>query len=202
MMMNNPLYTPWKIWNRFGTWLSLPVVRVLFLMNGINWGKGWRFFGVPILQRHRKSEMVFGDYMQLRSTHRSNPLGPNHPVFLTTWRENAELQIGEYFAMTGGTICAAERISIADHVTVGANVTIVDTDFHPIDPDRRLSDPAFGNTAPVVIEQNVFIGMNSLILKGVHIGESSVIGAGSVVTKDIPARTVSAGNPAKIIKEL
>jgi len=101
--------------------------------------------------------------------------------------------------MTGGTLCAAERIEIGDHVTIGANVTVVDSDFHPIDPVRRLTHPNDGQTSPVFIENNVFIGMNSLILKGVKIGEGSVIGAGSVVTKDVPPGVIAAGNPARVI---
>jgi acetyltransferase-like isoleucine patch superfamily enzyme len=76
----------------------------------------------------------------------------------------------------------------------------MDTDFHPLDPERRRNDPLDGATRPVVIEDDVFIGMNSLILKGVRLGKGCVIGAGSVVTHDVPAGAVAAGNPARIIR--
>jgi acetyltransferase-like isoleucine patch superfamily enzyme len=174
-------------------------VWALFLLNGIPWKRNWRFFGVPILQKHRGSQMRFGDGLQLRSTVRSNPLGANHPVVLCTWQAGAVLQIGENFAMTGGSIIAAERIVIGDNVNVGANTTIMDTDFHPLEVQSRRSDAEPAKTALVTIEDDVFIGMNCLILKGVTLGQGSVIGAGSVVTKDVPPNTVVAGNPVRFI---
>jgi len=198
--MNSPFDTPWKIINALNLWFSFPLVRLLFLVNRIPWGKGWRFFGIPILQKHRKSTMTFGEGLNLRSALRSNPLGPNHPVFLTTWDKGSVLSIGNHFAMTGGSICAAERIVIGNHVAIGANTTIVDTDFHPLDFASRLQNSSGGTTAPVHIEDHVFIGMNCLILKGVVIGSRSVIGAGSVVTKSIPPDVIAAGNPARIIR--
>ena len=160
------------------------------------------FYGAPVLQKHRGSHMQFGPKLCLRSSVRSNPLGPSHPVILVTWQPGARLEIGRDFAMTGGTICAAEHVSIGNRVTIGANTTIVDTDFHPIESERRRQSPDGGETAPVVIEDDVFIGMNCLILKGVRIGAASTIGAGSVVTRSIPAHVLAAGNPARVIREL
>jgi len=98
--------------------------------------------------------------------------------------------------------CAFERITIGDNVAVGANTSILDTDFHPIDREERRDQPAGGQTAPVVIGHDVFVGMNCLILKGVTIGDGSVVGAGSVVTKDVPPGVIVAGNPARIVQEL
>ena len=146
--------------------------------------------------------MIFGSGLNLRSSVVSNPLGPNHPVILCTWKPGSALQVGENFAMTGGSICAAERITIGNNVTVGANCTIVDTDFHPLSPELRRQRPQESVTAPIVIEDEAFIGMNCLILKGVTIGHGSVIGAGSVVTKDIPPGVIVGGNPACIIREI
>jgi acetyltransferase-like isoleucine patch superfamily enzyme len=194
--------TPWKFYNLLVTWLSLPAVWVIFLASQIPWGIGWRFYGLPVIQKHRQSRMVFGDRLQLRSTVCSNPLGANHAVILCTWQAGAVLEIGDDFGMTGGSICAAQRITIGDRVTVGANSTILDTDFHPLDPDQRRRDPQAARTAPVVIEDDVFIGMNSLILKGVRLGRGSVVGAGSVVTRDVPAGAIVAGNPARVVGQL
>lgn len=143
--------------------------------------------------------MQFGDGLQLRSTVHSNPLGPNHPVILCSWQAGAVLQVGRNFAMTGGSLVAAEKILIGDNVNVGANTIIMDTDFHPLDAEARRLDSAPAKTAPVSIEDNVFIGMNCLILKGVTLGKGSVIGAGSVVTKDVPSNAIVAGNPARLI---
>jgi acetyltransferase-like isoleucine patch superfamily enzyme len=200
--MPNPFNTPWRIWNNLGRFAIYPWVRLLFAFNAIPWGTGWRFYGIPIIQKHRCSTMTFGPNLSLRSSVQSNPLGPNHPVILSTLQEGACLEVGANFAMTGGTLCAAQRITIGNGVAVGANTTIVDTDFHPLDPAARKLRPNDGETAPVVIEDDVFIGMNCLILKGVTIGQGSVVGAGSVVTRDVPGYVIVAGNPARVVKEL
>ena len=104
--------------------------------------------------------------------------------------------------MTGGSICVAQKVTIGDNVTVGANCTIADTDFHPLNAQHRSQHPQEGNTSPILIEDDVFIGMNCLILKGITIGCGSVVGAGSVVTRDVPPHVVVAGNPARVLKEL
>jgi len=196
-MLVSILDTRWKAWNGLRRWMALPWVRLLFATNGIAWGQGWRFYGAPILQKHRGSQMRFGSYLQLRSLARANPLGANRPVILTTWRAEATLEIGEHFGMTGGTICAAERVSIGHHVTVGANTIIMDTDFHPLHPVQRRTHPDGANSAPITIEDDVFIGLQCIILKGVTLGQGCVVGAGSVVTQDVPAGVIVAGNPAK-----
>lgn len=195
------LNTPWKITNRLLSALIYPFARMQFALNGIAWKPGWRFFGLPIIQKHRLSKMEFGPRLQLRSTVRSNPLGTNHAVILSTWEEGACVIVGENFAMTGGTLCAAQSIIIGNNVTVGANSTIIDTDFHPLDAAARALESSGGASAPVVIEDDVFIGMNCLVMKGVSIGAGSIIGAGSVVTRDIPPHVIAAGNPAKVIHE-
>lgn len=196
------LDTPWKLHNELWRLLAYPKVRLVFAWNGIVWGDGWRFYGVPLVQKHRRSTMRFGPRLQLRSSRRSNPLSPNHPVMLATWRAGAVLEVGSDFAMTGGVLCATERIAIGSHVAVGANTTIVDTDFHPLEVEGRRSDASAGRSAPVVIEDDVFIGMNCLVLKGVTIGRGSVIGAGSVVAQDVPPGVVVAGNPARVVRTL
>jgi len=104
--------------------------------------------------------------------------------------------------MTGGTLCAAKKIIIGNNVGVGANTIIVDTDFHPLDTTQRRLESSGGRTAAIVIENDVFIGMNCLVLKGVTIGEGSVIGAGSVVTADVPPGVIAGGNPARVLREL
>jgi acetyltransferase-like isoleucine patch superfamily enzyme len=143
--------------------------------------------------------MQLGDGLQLRSSLRSNPLGPCRPCILCTWQAGAHLEAGCNLAATGATLCAAERISIGDNVVIGANSVVIDTDFHPLDPRLRKERTHQAGTAPVVIEDDVFIGMNCVILKGVTLGRGCVIGAGSVVTRAIPPMTRAAGNPARIV---
>lgn len=198
-MRRRALDAPWKLWGEMGRWLAYPRARLLFAYYGIPWGSGWRLHGVPVIERSRGSTLRIGDRLGLRSSLVSNPLAPSHPVVLCTWQPQSELIIGDDFAMTGGVICAAHSIRIGDRVAVGANCTIIDTDFHPLDPAERRRHPNDAAVAPVVIEDDVFIGMHSLVLKGVRLGRGCVIGAGSVVTRDVPAETVSAGNPARVV---
>ncbi len=194
--------TPWKLRLELRRMVTWPTARVLFKLAGVEWGHGWRLYGMPIYQKHRRSTMNIGDWLELRAIPHSNALGPFHPVILSTRRPDAELVIGDGFGMTGGTICAEEQIIIGNDVWVGANTTITDTDFHPLELAVRLERPLDGKTAPVVIEDGVFIGMQCLILKGVTIGAESVIGAGSVVTQDIPAGVIAGGNPARVIRAI
>ncbi len=194
--------TPWKISNEIKRMLSIPFVWLYFRINGTGWGKDWKLYGKPVIQRHRQSSILMGPGLSLRSTLSSNPLGPNHPVIICTWKPSAKIQIGSHFAMTGGTICAAQEILIGDHVSVGANTTIIDTDFHPVSHELRLGDSSAGASKPVKIADHVFIGMNCIILKGVTLGYGCVIAAGSVVTKDIPAGVIAGGNPARILSTI
>ncbi len=190
---------PWKAGNEIRRWLILPLAwRAL---RGIEVGGGWRLYGLPIIQRHRHSQMRIGRGLNLRSNSRSNPLGANHPVIISTRRAGAQLTIGDDFGMTGGSLVCDERITIGDRVWVGANTVITDTDFHPLDAETRRARPLDATTAPVEIADDVFIGMNALILKGVCIGARAVVGAGSVVSRDIPAGAIVAGNPARVIGE-
>lgn len=194
--------TPWRAINELRRVATLPYIRLMFLLQGIPWGQNWRIYGMPIIQRHRGSIIQLGDGLSLRSWYSTNPLAPNHPVVLATRTATAVLCIGTDCGFTGTTLVAAERIEIGNCVAVGANVTIADTDFHPLDPDERQRNFLAGQHAPVIIEDDVFIGMHSLILKGVRIGQGSVVGAGSVVTCDVPPSVIVAGNPARIIRNL
>jgi acetyltransferase-like isoleucine patch superfamily enzyme len=121
--------------------------------------------------------------------------------------------IGDYTLLNGALLMCEEEITIGNYCLISWNVGIADSDFHPLDPVERKKDVMVLNpytpgprpqirTAPVRIGDNVWIGMNAVVLKGVTIGENSVIGAGAVVTKDVPANVVVAGNPAKVVKEL
>ena len=128
---------------------------------------------------------------------------------------NGKCTVGDFTLLNGALIMAEERIEIGSHCLVSWNVGIADSDFHPLAPAQRIIDahalaPFFKDrpprpeirTAPVIISDNVWIGMNAVILKGVTIGENSVVAAGAVVTKSVPPNVVVAGNPAVITKQL
>lgn len=191
---------PWKAGNELHCWLILPLAWLA--LRGIDIGAGWRLYGLPIIQRHRQSRIRIGRGLNLRSTRASNPLGANHPVIISARRAGARLSIGDDFGMTGGSIVCDERVSIGDRVWAGANAVISDTDFHPLEAEARRLRPLDARTAPVEIADDVFIGVNALILKGVRIGAGAVIGAGSVVRRDVPPGAVVAGNPAQVIGQL
>jgi acetyltransferase-like isoleucine patch superfamily enzyme len=197
--LNEALDMPWAVGYEIHRWLAFPYIRIMFTLHGIAWGQGWRVWGMPIIQRYRGSIISIGDGAYLRSWKSTNPLVPHHPVVLATRNTNAKIILGNNIGLTGTTIVAAEYIEIGNSVQIGSNTTIVDTDFHPLDAVKRQTDFLAGKHAPVMIKDNVFIGMNCLILKGVHIGQSAVVGAGSVVSRDIPENSVVAGNPARII---
>jgi acetyltransferase-like isoleucine patch superfamily enzyme len=126
-------------------------------------------------------------------------------------RDNASINIGKR-VFNNGSLIAAQNISIGDDVLISWGVTVVDHNSHAISFSERAEDVtnwrlgkkdwAHVKTAPIKISNKVWIGFNSIILKGVTIGEGAIVGAGSVVTKDVPAWTIVAGNPAKIIREI
>lgn len=201
-MIDRMLDMPWRPVNALRRLAAYPYIRLMFTLNGVRWGKGWHIFGMPILQRHRKSTFQLGDGLELRSWQSSNPLAPNHPVSLATRTPDAILRVGRSCGLTGATLVAAERIEIGDRVLIGANSTVMDTDFHPLTRSARDVDILAGAHAPIIIEDDVFIGMNCIILKGVTIGHDSVIGAGSVVTRDVPPYSVAVGSPVHVVRRL
>ena len=182
--------------------LAWPYIRLQFAFHGIDWGERWRIFGAPILQRHRGSVIRVGDGLVLRSWPRSNPLAPTHPVVLSTRSRDAEIVLGDDCGLTGVVIVAETGVMVGDRVLIGGNAQIVDTDFHPLHAEVRQQDMNAGTTRRIRIGDDVFIGMNSIILKGVNVGTGSVVGAGSVVSQDVPPKTIVAGNPARVVRSL
>lgn len=158
--------------------------------------------GKPIIEIYPHSKIFINEGVTLISKSRNNLAGINHPVILATLSPDAEITIGRDSGLSGATICAAKSVSIGTYVGIGANVCIYDTDFHPLDPYERRYEEYKTNSSPVFIDDYAWIGGNSIILKGVKIGKGSVIGAGSVVTNDVPDFELHAGNPAKFIKKI
>jgi maltose O-acetyltransferase len=128
-------------------------------------------------------------------------------IILQARYKHSRITIGSNVEFSNNiTIIALSDISIGDNCLIADFVTIVDSDFHDVSPakrsnlaEREFSDGAISKT---VIGNNVWIGSRVLVLKGVNIGDGCVIGAGSVVTKNIPEYTLACGNPAKVIRPL
>jgi acetyltransferase-like isoleucine patch superfamily enzyme len=121
---------------------------------------------------------------------------------------NSSLTIGNNVKISSTAIIAFHKITIKDNVMIGGNTVIYDCDFHSMNPNDRAekefdwSKNIIATSRPVLIEKNVFIGAHSTILKGVTIGENSVIAACSVVTKNVGAGEVWGGNPARLLKKV
>lgn len=192
--------------NRYPEFLvDLLAAKIQFLLlrlsRDFRIGKGAAIRGLPVVTLASGSSIQIGAGIYLVSRSRNTALGVNHPSILRTLKEGARIRIGDYFRASGVTICAYKEISIGNRVAIGANVTIVDTDFHSVDPATRFSrkDAEQAKAAPVTIGDDVFIGMGAMILKGVTIGRAAIIGAGALVSRDVPESAVAAGNPAKIL---
>lgn len=134
---------------------------------------------------------------------KNNPIGC--PQKCTLWCGNgASITIGENVGISQTALISHCSITIGNNVKIGGGTCVYTTDFHSLDSITRASkdDLKHRKCAPVNIEDNVFIGAKCIILKGVTIGENSIVGAGSVVTKSIPANQIWGGNPAKYIRDV
>lgn len=149
------------------------------------------------------SRIVIGEDVTLTNRAETNLAGVVHECRFVTQRPGAEIRIGAHSGLSGVTIMCAKRVEIGEYVGIGANVMIYDNDMHAVNPYLRMNDNDRNTKAKeIVIGDYAWVGANSIILKGVHIGRGAVIGAGSVVTNDVPELTIYAGNPARYIKDV
>lgn len=153
------------------------------------------FYGNLKIFKTKNSIISIGDFNVFRSSKFSNLIGVNRPCIISTLSEHAHLRIKNNCGLSGVVINCFKEIEIQDNVMIGANSLIMDGDWHH--EDKRS-----GETKKILIEKNAWIGVNVTILKGVVIGENSVIGAGSIVSKSIPANVFAAGNPCVVIKTI
>ncbi len=172
--------------------------RIQFSIRRVAWPAGLTVLGP--LGLSAGGQILIGKNVTIINDSKFNRAGINHPTQLVAGA-SADLTIGDHTGISGASIYSMECIRIGKHVLIGANCHIFDTDFHPMDwQQRRVSGvPA---TAPVSIEDDVWLAANVTVLKGVTIGARSVIAAGSIVTSDIPADVLAGGTPAKVIKHL
>lgn len=162
---------------------------------GIDLGKRCSFHGSVSFKRYPASRIHIGDDCKFNSAHASNRIGVNRPCMITTLKADAEIYIGSGCGFSGTVIASGEKVVLGKNVRCGANTLIMDTDWHDDDP---RTEPAF----PVKIGNNVWLGVNVVVLKGVEIGEGTIVGAGSLVSSSLPACVVAAGSPAKVLRAL
>ena len=160
-----------------------------------------RLSGFPLIKN--KGRISLGAGCDFRSLSSFTALGVPHRCIFNTFSSNSEIIIGKDCGFSGAVICAKERVIIGDRVQIGSGAVICDTDFHPLDYNIRGSDDdlILAESSPVSIGDDCFIGARTIILKGVSVGARTIVGAGSVVTKNVPADVVVAGNPAKNVRK-
>jgi len=173
--------------------------------SNIDFGEGFYCESAQVFKKllsKKPHAVVFGDHVSVYA-------GCSFAV-----QKDGRCTVGDFTLLNGAIVMAEELVEIGSHCLISWGVGIADSDFHPLEPAQRLIDsqalaPFFKNrpprpklkTAPVKIGDNVWIGMNAVILKGVRIGDNSVVAAGAVVTKSVPPNTIVAGNPAIEVKK-
>ena len=147
-----------------------------------------------------KGKITIGDHCVIQSAHRYNPTSGFNHTHLTVGGSGF-ISIGNNVGISHVNITSYNRITIEDDVLIGSGVKIWDTDFHSIIYENRMCRPDPDvKSAPIKICEGSFIGACSIILKGVTVGRHAVVGAGSVVTRDVPEGEIWAGNPAVCIR--
>lgn len=190
----------------------LKLNKIILDINNVDYGKNLRIYNRFYISKHKNAKLTIGDYFTFTSGESFNPLCRNIRGSIYLPEENSELIIGNNVGISSACLWAKNSITIKDNVKIGGDCILMDTDAHNLDYKIRRSneiahngisiDSLTANSKPIIIEKDVLIGTRCIILKGVTIGERSIIGSGSVVTKSIPSDCVAAGNPCKVIKML
>jgi acetyltransferase-like isoleucine patch superfamily enzyme len=156
-------------------------------------------YGWPVLSCVHGARVFIGAGLTLISEDVFSEVGVSHACVIRALRPGARMEIGADVGMSGATVCCAESVRIGNRVMLGADCVVADTDFHAIHsvPRRHVTENIA--TSPVVVEDDVFVGMRAIILKGVTVGRGAVVGANSVVTHDVPGYAIVAGSPARTV---
>jgi acetyltransferase-like isoleucine patch superfamily enzyme len=162
---------------------------------GIRFSSNIKFDGLIKIRRLPESMIEIGRGCYFSNKSRHNLIGINHSCIISTQTREAAISIGNNCGFSGTVIGAFKSIKIGNNVKCGANTLITDGDWH-------FDDPRTYPPKEIIIEDNVWLGLNTIVLKGVTIGENTLIGANSVVTKSIPANVIAAGNPCVTIRNL
>ena len=174
--------------------------KCIMKLRGISYGRNFVSFGTMFVRGTGKIKI--GDDVTINSCRETNPIGGDTKTILFA-KGNSTIVIGDHAGISNTAIVALDRIEIENDVMIGAGCKIYDHDFHSVHYEERMkTEDSDVKTKPVKIKMGAFVGAHSIILKGVTVGEKSVVGAGSVVTKSIPDNEIWAGNPAKFIRKI
>jgi acetyltransferase-like isoleucine patch superfamily enzyme len=155
------------------------------------------FLGRPLISVAKGARLVLGDGVKIFSSTRANPLGLAQPSALRALAPGAQLILAREVGLSGAVLCAGSTIEIGERTILGAGALVIDNDFHQPIGEWDWSDDCRTNARPIKIGRGVFIGTRAIVLKGVEIGDRAVVGAGAVVTKNVPAYHIAVGNPAR-----
>ena len=184
--------------------ISKILSRIYLYANNVEFIPPIMCVGLPIIEIGKGGIFRIGKNFMMVNYAISNLIG-RHQKCTFYIGENAKLQIGDNVGMSATSIVCMSNITIGNDVRIGGNTVLYDTDFHSLVAKQRIQsdeDRINVKNASVNIEQGVFIGAHTTILKGVTIGKNSIVGACSVVTKSIPRNEIWGGNPAKFIRKL
>ncbi len=190
----------WKVYRKVYFLGCYYLTFFYFKINNVK-HKTFTSIGVPLFDIKKNSIVSFGTALVMVNNAKYATLGKSNKCKFVV-SKNAILSIGNKVGMSNVVIVSTKSIKIGNNVMIGGGVVIVDSDFHSLNPLHWHTEEDEKNmiSSPVVIGDNVFIGMDSIILKGVMVGENSIIAAGSVVSKDVPENQIWGGNPAKFIR--
>jgi acetyltransferase-like isoleucine patch superfamily enzyme len=190
----------YKVARKLGLIKNIIVNSYLLKINNVL-TEGKLIINGKILIRN-EGTIKLSDNVKINSSYSANPIGGQGLTSLMV-KKNAELIIDSNVGISNSAICVHKFVYIGPNVLIGGGCKIYDTDFHSLGfKDRIVNGDVDIKVSPVFIEEGCFIGAGTTILKGVRVGRFSVIGAGSVVTKDIPENEIWAGNPARFIKKI
>lgn len=180
--------------------------KLYFELLGIEYGKNLRVYDKIYIRGW--GQMKIGDDFVFTSGASINPICRNIRGEIYFDSPHAMITIGDHVGMSSTSLRVKDSIRIGNHVNIGGDCLIMDSDTHSGNYIIRrrggafLKDSEINPSAPIVIEDDVWIGARCIVLKGVTIGTRSIIAAGSVVTKDIPPDVMAGGVPCKVIKVL
>ncbi len=199
MILRGAIYIARRLrWKWGGLW-----ARAVLRSYGVEFGPDLTICSAPIIRRKADARIKLGADVTIYNSLTENPAGIIHPTVLAADRPGAVLTIGNGARLSGNILYAWKKIEIGARVFLGADAAVYDTDFHPLDPNlRNQNDLASVGTAPVCIEDDVWLGARAMVLKGAHIGQGAVIAAGAVVTGEIPPYAIAAGMPARVAGEI
>ncbi|MHC4323091.1 MAG: acyltransferase [Planctomycetota bacterium] len=188
--------------------LYLAFVRYIYVIffrrkKGLSVGSKLKLVGIPMVDIRGNASVTIEDNVTLNSSNREYHVNMHSPVKLYADKDDAKIHIGQNTRIHGTCLHAYKHIKIGDNCLIAANTQIFDGNGHDLSFDNTANRiNTEGDAGPIIIEDDVWIGINCIILGGVTIGKGSVVGAGSIVTKSIPPFVVAAGNPAKVIKDI